>query len=79
MADTLSPAVEEPRAPTPTLEQRKAYCRTLCRVILRYADDTDTEQLAVALREIASGITSRRPCQGLNDAAYAAFAHYLLA
>lgn len=79
MADTLASAVEQPRAPVPTLEHRKAYCRELTRVLMRYADTFEVEQIAQALEQAAHDITRSRPCPGLNDAAYVQFVRYTLA
>ncbi|QSI33322.1 hypothetical protein GNX71_28660 [Variovorax sp. RKNM96] len=73
-----SPAVDQPRAPSPTLERRKAYCRQLCRVLVRYADEDELAELTKTLDGFTRTVLAHRECIGLNDAAYHAYTHYLL-
>ncbi len=61
------------------LERRKAYCRELARVLVRYATADEVGALAEQLESQVRAITRSRPSQGLNDAAYAAFTRYMLA
>ena len=59
--------------------RRQVYCRELTRLIVRYGDPAEIEQLSLLLENFSRSITHQRPCQGLNDASYAAFARYMLA
>ncbi len=54
--------------------RRKEYCRELCRIIARYADDAESIELARALEGVAARILARRYCPGLNAASYDVFA-----
>lgn len=63
----------------PDLGHRKAYCRELARVLVRYATADEVSELAEQLEGQVRAITRSRPSQGLNDAAYAAFTRYMLA
>ena len=56
--------------------RRKEYCRELCKIIVRYADDTESLELARALEGVSASILARRYCPGLNAAAYDVFAHF---
>lgn len=59
--------------------RRQVYCRELTRLIVRYGEPAEIEQLSLLLESASRSITRQRPCQGLNDASYAAFARYMLA
>lgn len=61
-----------------TLAYRKAYCDKLCKVICRYLNDSETEELARTLQRFAEGIAARRYCPGLNDATYDLFARFAI-
>ena len=76
MADTLVPIGAQTAATSPTLARRKDYCRELCRVIARYADDTEAVELARTLESLAARNLARRYCPGLNAAAYDTFARF---
>ena len=54
--------------------RRKEYCRELCKVIARYADDAESIELARALEGVSASILARRYCPGLNAASYDVFA-----
>jgi hypothetical protein len=54
--------------------RRKDYCRELCRVIARYADDAEITELARTLEGVSASILARRYCPGLNAASYDVFA-----
>lgn len=54
--------------------RRKEYCRELCKVIARYADDAESVELARALEGVSASILARRYCPGLNAASYDVFA-----
>lgn len=54
--------------------RRKEYCRELCKVIARYADDSEAIELARALEGVSASILARRYCPGLNAASYDVFA-----
>ncbi|QOK91988.1 hypothetical protein HF908_11170 [Ralstonia pseudosolanacearum] len=58
------------------LEQRKQYCRELCRVLLRYANETETRDLAHLLEDVVADQLVRRYRPGLNAASYDVFARY---
>ena len=54
--------------------RRRDYCRELCKVIARYADDAESIELARALEDVSAKILARRYCPGLNAASYDVFA-----
>lgn len=62
--------------PAAALARRKDYCRELCRVIARYADEAEITELARALEGASANILARRYCPGLNAAAYEVFRQY---
>lgn len=62
--------------PAAAKARRKDYCRELCRMLARYADDAETLELARALEDVSARILARRYCPGLNAAAYDVFARY---
>lgn len=62
--------------PAAAKARRKDYCRELCRMVARYADDAETLELARALEDVSARILARRYCPGLNAAAYEVFARY---
>ena len=62
--------------PAAAKARRKDYCRELCRMVARYADDAETLELARALEDVLARILARRYCPGLNAAAYEVFARY---
>lgn len=59
-------------------ERRKAYCRDLCRVLLRHADGVEAETFIRSVEESIARITSRRYAPGLNAAAYDMYARHML-
>ncbi len=68
------------KRPDPAAAQarRKDYCRELCRIIARYADETETIELARTLEDVAADILSRRYCPGLNAASYEVFRRFAM-
>lgn len=58
------------------LERRKQYCRELCRVLLRYASEAETRDLAHQLEDMVADQLASRYSPGLNAAAYDVFARY---
>ncbi|OQS37620.1 hypothetical protein B0T45_13940 [Chromobacterium haemolyticum] len=57
-------------------ERRKQYCRELCRVLLRYASEAETRDLALQLEDVVADQLASRYRPGLNAAAYDVFARY---
>ncbi|WP_053074203.1 DUF3102 domain-containing protein [Chromobacterium sp. LK1] len=57
-------------------ERRKQYCRELCRVLLRYASEAETRDLAHQLEDMVADQLASRYSPGLNAAAYDVFARY---
>ncbi|UDM15866.1 hypothetical protein [Vogesella sp. XCS3] len=61
---------------SPQHERRKQYCRELCRVLLRYASETETRDLTHLLEDVVADQLASRYSPGLNAAAYDVFARY---
>lgn len=59
-------------------ERRKAYCRDLCRILLRHADGVEAETFIRSVEESIARITARRYVPGLNAAAYDMYARHML-
>lgn len=60
----------------PRHERRKHYCRELCRMLLRYTNETETRNLVHLLEDVLADQLASRYSPGLNAAAYDVFARY---
>jgi hypothetical protein len=50
--------------------RQRDYCKNLCVVLMRYATDSELQELLNTLDAFKARMLQRRYCPGLNDAAY---------
>lgn len=60
------------------LEREKAYCRDLIRVLVRYCDATEVDDLTSWIDARIDDLLRTRDCRGLNDARYDLYCKYWL-
>lgn len=58
--------------------RQRDYCKKLCVVLMRYATESELQQLVKTLDEFKADMLQRRYSPGLNDAAYDLYANFHL-
>ncbi len=61
-----------------SIEKRKVYGQTLCKTLLRYTNDAETDEVVADLEALVQSISARRHVPGLVAARYDVFRKFWL-